>query len=130
MNPAPQVTFTADFFKPLPGEEEYTNPGCYGQALANWLADRLRERGVSVEGVIPEDFGWVVMVSRTPFMLWLACSNTEDSTTEWTVYPVAELSVVQRLLKRVDPAPEIERLRAHLAELVPSVPGVTNVVWE
>ncbi|TKB85991.1 MAG: hypothetical protein E8D43_02930 [Nitrospira sp.] len=47
-----------------------------------------------------------------------------------TVYPVAELSVVQRLFKRVDLKLEIERLRAHLAELVPSIPGVTNVVWE
>lgn len=130
MNTRPQVTFTADFFKPIPGEEEHTNPGCYGQALALWLAERLRGRGVSVEGVIPEDFGWVVMVSRKPFLLWLACSNAEDSTNEWIVYPVAELSVLQRLFKRVDPAPEIERLRVHLAELVPSVPGVTNVMWE
>lgn len=72
----------------------------------------------------------MVMISRTPFMLWLACSNTDGSTTEWTVYPVAELSVLQRLFNRVAPAPEIERLRAHLAELIPSIPGVTNVVWD
>ena len=130
MNPAPQVTFTADYFKPIPGEGEHTNPGCYGQALAAWLAERLQERGVPVEGVIPEDFGWVVMISRKPFMLWLACSNTEDSTHEWMVYPVAELSAMQRLFKRVDPAPELERLRSHLAEVVPLIPRVTNIVWE
>lgn len=130
MNTGPQVTFTSDFFKPIAGEEEHTNPGCYGKAWATWLADRLRERGVSVEGVIPEDFGWVVMISRKPFLLWLACSNTDGSITEWTVYSVAELSLLQRLFNRVDPAPEIERLRSHLAELVPSIPCVTNVVWE
>ena len=130
MNTGPQVNFTSDFFKPIPGEEEHTNPGCYGQALAAWLAERLQERGVPVEGVIPEDFGWVVMVSRKPFMLWLACSNTDGSTDEWMVYPVAELSVTQRLFKRVDPAPELERLRVHLAEVVPLIPGVTNIVWE
>lgn len=115
MSPGPQVTFTSDFFKPIAG------------ALG---AEQLRELGVPVEGVIPEDLGWVVMISRKPFMLWLACSNTDGSTTEWTAYPVAELSVLQRLFYRVDPAPEIERLSAHLAELVPSIPGVTNVVWE
>lgn len=130
MNNGPQVTFTSDFFQPIAGEEEQTNPGCYGQALAHWLADRLRERGVSVEGVIPEDFGWVVMISRKPFLLWPACGNTDGSTTEWTVYPVAELPVLQRLFNRVDPTPEIERLRAHLVELVPAIPGVTNIVWE
>ena len=130
MKTGTQITFTSDFFTPIAGEEAHTNPGVYGQAWANWLADRLRERGVSVEGVIPEDFGWVVMISRAPFLLWLACSNTEGSTSEWTVYPVAELSVLQRLFNRVDPTPEIERLNTHLAELVPAIPGVTNIVWE
>lgn len=130
MNRGPQVTFTADFFKPVPGEEERTNPGCYGKALATWLVKRIRERGVSVEGVIPEDFEWVVMISRKPVLPWLACSNRDGSTTEWIVYPVAELSLIRRLFKRVDPASEIDGLRSHLAELVRFIPGVRNIVWE
>ena len=130
MTTSPQVTFTSDFLAPIAGEEDETNPGRYGKALAQWLAAQLKERGVSVEGIIPEDFGWVVMLSRKPFMLWLGCGNTDGSTTEWTVFPVAELSLLQRLFKRVDPAPEIERLRSHLAEIISSIPGVANVVWE
>jgi hypothetical protein len=130
MSENPQVTFQTEFFKPVHGEEEETNPGRYGKALAQWLAENLKEHGVTVEGVIPEDFGWVVMLSRKPFMLWLGCGNTDGSTTEWNVFPVAELSTVQRLFKRTNPAPEIEKLRAHLAELVPSIPGVTNITWE
>jgi len=130
MRTGPQVSFTSEFFTPIAGEDEETNPGCFGKALAQWLAAQLRERGVPVEGVIPEDFGWVVMVSRKPFMLWLGCGNTDGSTTEWTVFLVAELSILQRLFKRFDPAPEIERLSTHLAELIPLIPGVTNVVWD
>jgi len=130
MSSAPQVTFTSDFFKPIAGEEEETNPGCLGKALAQWLAAKLKERGLSVEEVIPEDFGWVVMVSRKPITLWVGCGNKDGSTTEWTVFPVAEVSALQRLFKRGDQAAEIERLRTHLAELVPSIPGVANVVWE
>ena len=130
MSTNPQVTFQTDFFQPVPGEEEETNPGRYGQALAQWLAESLKERGAAVEGVIPEDFGWVVMVSRKPFMLWLGCGNIDGSTTEWSVFPVAETSTLQRLFKCVDPAPEIENLKVHLSELVPSIPGVSNVVWE
>ncbi|WP_088887011.1 hypothetical protein [Diaphorobacter nitroreducens] len=130
MNSGPQVTFTTDFFKPIAGEEEETNPGRYGKALAQWLAQQLKERGVSAEGVIPEDFGWVVMVSRKPFLLWLGCGNTDGSTTEWSVFPVAEMSALQRIFKRTNPAPEIEKLKAHLSALVLSIPGVTNVVWE
>lgn len=130
MSSGPQVTFTSAFFKPVAGEEDQTSPGRYGKALAYWLAERLKERGVSVEGVIPEDFGWVVMVSRKPFMLWLGCGNTDGSTNEWTVFPVAELSTFQRLFKRADPRVELEKLKIHVSELVLSIPGVTNVVWD
>ncbi|MBN8282943.1 hypothetical protein [Zoogloea sp.] len=129
MSTSPQVTFTSDFFKPIAGEEEQTNPGRYGKALAQWLAAQLKARGVSVEGVIPEDFGWVVMISRKPFMLWLGCGNTDGSTTEWNIFPVAEVSTIQRLFKRIDPSSEIEELRIHLVELVFAIPGVANVVW-
>lgn len=126
----PQVTFSSEFFKPIPGEDEQTNPGRFGKALAEWLAERLKERGVSVEGVIPEDFGWVVMVARKPFMLWLGCGNMDGSTTEWSVFPVAEPSLMQRLFRRIDPTSEVEKLKAHVAELVPLIPGVFNVIWE
>lgn len=123
-----QVTFTSDFFKPIAGEDE-ANPGRFGKTLALWLAAQLKERGVAVEGVIPEDFGWVMMVSHKPFRLWLGCGNTDGSTTEWNVFPVAELSTLQRVCKRGDPSADIEKLRAHLVELVASIPKVTNVVW-
>jgi len=130
MSTGTQVTFSSEFFKPAPGEDEQTNPGRFGNALAEWLAERLKERGVSIEGVIPEDFGWVVMISRKPCMLWLGCGNTDGSTTEWSLFPVAEPSLLQRIFKSVDPASEIEKLKSHLIELVPLIPGVANVVWE
>ena len=130
MNTNLQITFQTDFFKPIEGEEEETNPGRYGKQLAEWLAEKLQERGIVVEGVIPEDFGWVVMVSRKPFMLWLGCGNTDGSITEWSVFPVAEPSIFQRIFKRVNPASEVEKLKVHVAELVASIPGVSNVTWE
>ena len=130
MSANPQVTFQTDFFKPIAGEDEESNPGRYGKALAQWLEEKLSERGVAIEGVIAEDFGWVVIVSRKPFKLWLGCGNTDGSTTEWSVFPVAEPSTIQRLFKSANPAPEIEKLRGLLVELVPTIPGVSNVTWE
>lgn len=130
MSIGPQVTFSSEFFKPAAGEEEQTNTGRFGKALAEWLAARLNERGVLVEGIIPEDFGWVVMVSRKPCMLWFGCGNTDGSTEEWSIFPVVESSLLQRIFKKVDPASEIEKLKSHLIELVPLIPGVSNVVWE
>jgi hypothetical protein len=125
-----QVTFESDRFRPIRGEDEKTNPGRYGQALAQWFADQLRARGIQVERPIPEDFGWIVVVSRKPFLLWLSCGNVDDSETEWLVYPVAEPSWVQRLFDRINTRLALAELWRHVQELVPTIPGVRNVVWE
>jgi len=125
-----QVTFESDFFKPVAGEEEKTNPGVFGQALAQWLEAQLRNRGVEVEGIIPEDFGWVVMISRKPFMLWLGCGNTEGSTTEWSVFPAVEPPLVQRLFKRHATEPAVQALWEHVKAIVPTIPEVKAISWE
>lgn len=75
MGATSQVTFTSDFFRPIAGEEDETTHGRYGKALAQWLAVQFRARGMSIESVIPEDFGWVAMVSRQPLMLWLVVAT-------------------------------------------------------
>ena len=125
-----QITFQTDYFKPMAGEESETNAGRYGKALALWLATKLKERGVSIEGVIAEDFGWIVLVARKPFLLWIGCGSTDGSISEWSVFPIAEVGTIQRIFRRINPTAEIERLMAHLVDLVPSVPGVSNVVCE
>lgn len=130
MRPGPQVTFTTDFFKPIAGEEEETNPGRYGKALAQWLAAKLKERGVSVDSINPEDFGWMVIISRKPFLVWIGCGNTDESTTQWSVFPAAEMSALQFIFKRKYSMLEVERLTDHLLTIVPSIPRVKNIFWE
>jgi hypothetical protein len=125
-----QVTFETDFFTPEPGEEEKTNPGRYGLALAKWLKTQLESRGIATDEIISEDFGWVVIVSRKPFKLWLGCGNTEGSTVEWSVFPVAEPSFVQRMLKRPDTSAAVRDLWQHVSVLVPTIPRVRSIQWE
>lgn len=36
-----RYVFESDAFPPVPGEDDETNPGIYGRALAAWLADAL-----------------------------------------------------------------------------------------
>jgi hypothetical protein len=50
--------FTSDLFQIQKGEDEETNPGCYGKELGNWLCEKLKSFGYDVEELIPEDWGW------------------------------------------------------------------------
>ncbi len=124
------VTFTTDFFKPVEGEEEKTNPGIFGQQLSEWLSAELKKRGLPIEGAVAEDFGWAVIVSRTPVFLWLACGNTDESRDEWSIYPVAERSLFQRIFRRDDPTSELNAVWEHVQAIVPTVPGVKDIRWD
>ena len=60
------VSFTSSHFQIDAGEEQQTNPGVYGFALARWISDRLRDRGLDAKDVVPEDWGWCVAVKTKP----------------------------------------------------------------
>jgi hypothetical protein len=122
-----QIWAHTSFFRVEPGEDEQTNPGCYGRAFANWVAEKLKGRGESVHEVLAEDWGWCVMLKRRPYLLWIGCSNRGGRTDEWGAFVVAELRVFQRLFRRLDTQPAIDRLQAMLLEIMKEIPGVTKV---
>ncbi len=130
MSPSIGVTFQSDYFSPVPGENEETNPGRYGKESALWLAEELRKISVSVEGVRAEDFGWIILVSHQHFLLWLGCGNVGGSTDEWHVYPVAESSLIQRVFQRLDTKTDTDTLWQHVRKLIPQIPAVKNIVWQ
>jgi hypothetical protein len=67
--------FRSDLFSVAANEDEQTNPFCYGKSLAQWTVAKLTELGYTPEPVIPEDWGWCVVVKRDPFLLWVGCGN-------------------------------------------------------
>lgn len=69
------IRFRSELFEVEPGEDGQTNPGCYGKALVHWLRDRFAERGYPQAAVVPEDFGWCLMLEREPFLLWVGCAS-------------------------------------------------------
>jgi len=72
------------------GEDEETNPGIYGRALAQWLATQLQTLGWRVKGCIAEDFGRLVEVEDSRFRLFVACASDHDGADSWQVFTFAE----------------------------------------
>lgn len=124
------LTFTSTAFPVEPGEDRQTNPGLYGKALAHWLREQLTARGVTTEGVIPEDFGWLVMISHQPCLLWVGCCSEDDSHSQWRVFVAAEPSLLQRLFRKVDPRPRVAEIEQHLEAILHAHPGVQDLQWE
>ena len=119
--------FTSDRF-PV-GSDFETNPGIYGKPLAVWLEQQLATRGVETDGVLAEDFGWLVML-KADYRLWIACANEADSHDRWGVYVVAETGLLKRLLGRIDPSGKVAEVEAHIESILESTEGVSEMEWE
>lgn len=135
-----QFWFRSTLFQVEPGEDAETNPGCYGRALARWLAASLRAEGVIVDEVFPEDWGWCVLLKKQPFRLWLGCGNAtgheerrpHDAPSDakdfvWTCIATAEVPFLRRLFFAPDTRLEVVDLFKRIKRLVAEAPGTTFV---
>jgi len=126
-----RLCFTSSRFLPAPREEEKTNPGVFGQALAEWVREKLLANGYDItEKPIPEDWGWVVMVHRKPFMLWVGCGNEAGNAKQWGLFVEAEPGLLQKVFKRVDASPSVTVLEQQLETIVKAASECEDVGWE
>ncbi len=129
--------FKSKQFKLVEGEEDFTNPGCFGKALAEWIASELKGNGYEAE-VIPEDFGWCVMCESGDYLLWVGCGNELseeilDSTLDnppnedniiWHAYSVIEVpffmirSHIKKWTGRLDLKEPLEKLNQQLERIL------------
>ena len=125
-----QLWFTTTTFAPHSGEEGTTNPERFGEAVAIWLKTQLASAGYAITGdPIPEDWGWVVMVQREPFSLWIGCGNEEGNPSRWGLFVEAELGVLQKLFKRIAPSTSVNALEQDIERFVREA-GFEDIEWE
>jgi hypothetical protein len=126
MKQSPLLEFESSAFAVTPGEDEETNPGIYGKALAQWLAEQLRPAGFPTGTVIAEDFGWVVPVESKPHSLYVACASGETPD-QWRVFAFAEGGVMARLLGKDKSAESLTSLFAAVRRCLESEPRVRGL---
>jgi hypothetical protein len=55
----PLLRFESSAFAVTPGEDQETNPGIFGRALASWVSEQLIGEGFNAGSVIAEDLAGV-----------------------------------------------------------------------
>jgi hypothetical protein len=133
--------FKSRRFEVEPGEDEETNPRLYGRQPANWLRQQFLGLGYPVETVIPEDWGWCVMLQRDPVWLFVACVNLRDyeyarpgdppppkERLLWNVVPMAETPFFKYLFRRKpDVQVALTKVDAELRDFLESEAGIEIV---
>lgn len=124
----------SQLFEVQPGEDSETHPGCYGKSLAYWIFTALKEHGVDVEDVFPEDWGWCVTTSRRAFTLEIGCGNVQNGAAledmTWHCFVNADVPFWKPwlwLTRRAEIKSEIARLDSVLRSCFSDEPRITLV---
>lgn len=127
MKQTPLLAFESSAFVIAPGEDDATNPGIYGKALAGWLSEQLRIAGFSPRAVIAEDFGWCVPLESTSHSVYVACASMPDRSGTWRVFAFAERGLVPRLLTPDKSAESLATVFAALKRCLESAPIIHDL---
>lgn len=121
------LEFESSAFAVERDEDEHTNPGVFGKALASWLADELRARGLRAGEVIAEDFGWCVPIESKPHRLFVACGSANDAPNQWQAFTFAEGGLVSRLFGKDTSAQGVAALFGTLKQVLQAAAHVRHL---
>jgi hypothetical protein len=153
------VEFKSASFPKYPNEnEELVNDNCWGKRLAEYVNDHLPEHGVSTNGILCEDWGWLVYLENADFPLFIGCGVMDDGDDdgaesadddparhampastepklpkgvyEFVMHVNAEPSILKRLFRKVNTAPAVERAERALKDMMAAAPeAFQDVQW-
>ena len=125
-----QVEFRANKFPPYEGEEEQINPGLWGKRLAEYLVQKLSEKGIKTEEIIAEDWGWYIPIQNEGFRLAICCGHQNGDDDEFLCFTEPSTPVVRRFFKKIDATTQLARLSETLQQIFSSDSGIRDVVWK
>ena len=125
-----QVEFRSDKFPPYEGEEEQINPGLWGKRLAEYLVQKLSEKGIKTEEIIAEDWGWYIPIKNEEFRLAICCGHQNGDDDEFLCFTEPSTPVVRRFFKKIDATTQLARLTEALQQIFSSDSEIRDVVWK
>ena len=125
------LCFSSEKFLPVPGEESSTNSNRYGLALAIWIREKFIEKAYNIpEEPIAEDWGWLIMIQKKPFQLWIGCGNKDGQRDRWNIFIVAEPPFLLNLVKPKGILKSISKIEHHLEDIIRKEPTCRDITWD
>ena len=124
-----RVEFRSHKFPPYDGEEEEINPGLWGKRLAEYLVQKLSEKGIETKSIIPEDWGWYVPIVNAGFTLAICCGHQYGDNDEFLCFTDPDTPRVKKLFRTIDATAQLTRLTAAMREILSEDPDIRDVVW-
>ncbi len=124
------VEFRSAKFPVYPGEEEEVNPDRWGKRVAEYLYQKLRERGIETDEIFAEDWGWVVPIPHDVFSMWVGCGHYQEYPDGYLIFVEPSKPTIRKgLFKRIDATPDIEKVASAIDRILKSDPDIHDIRW-
>src|ERR1041384_7746798 len=97
-----QVEFRSSKFPPYDGEQEEINPGLWGKRLAEYLKQKLAERGIATGGVVTEDWGCLLPIENPTFRVFIGCGHQYGDDDVFLCFIEPSKPVIRKLFRKID----------------------------
>ena len=124
-----QVEFRSSKFPPYEGEQEQINPGLWGKRLAEYLKEKLTQKGLETEEIIAEDWGWYLPLKNDGFRLALCCGHQDGDDDEFLCFTDPSTPIVKKLFRKIDATAELTLLTDALRQILAADPDIRDIVW-
>jgi hypothetical protein len=126
------LEFKSDKFPTYGDETEGVNweVGIYGRRLAEFLKQKLTEKGITVSSAFDEDWGWCIEIEHEGnFRMFVGCGPIDDTINELRCFIEPSTPTIKRWFKSIDVQKPVEELANAVFEALSQEPGVNDLRW-
>jgi hypothetical protein len=129
------LVFRTDQFNLSRVGPHFINPSCFGEDLATWLREKLRERSVEAREPYQEDWGWELPVKNAAQSYYLCMSGNSEGKEgdlddgEWRVIVERKRSVQERFTGKGNIQLD-DAMLAVVQEILIAEPGIRDIHLE
>ena len=124
------VEFRSTKFPPYEGEEEEINPGLWGKRLAEYLSQKLEERGIKTDEIIMEDWGCYLPVQNEGFRLALCCGHQYGDDDKFVIFTDPKTPKIRKFLRVIDATPQLAKLTSLVKEILENDSDISEIAWQ
>jgi hypothetical protein len=127
------LEFKSENFRSYGDESEGVNwdAGIYGRRLAEYLSEKLAERGIFADG-LAEDWGWYLSVQHTgKFTMFIGCGCNETPETNGNCHVFVEpkTPTIRKWFKTIDVKEPVEKLANTLYDILSTDTDIHDLRW-
>ena len=106
------------------------NPDLWGKRLAEYLHEKLTQKGVKPGEIYCEDWGWGIPLPHDAFKMWLGCGHYQEYPDGYLVFIEPSKPTVRKgLFKKIDTTADVERIALLLDQILKADTEISEIRW-